>query len=47
MGSVRSGRDNLARVLASAGGFLLPVAMFLLWYRDADADSGTLSAWGG
>ena len=21
--------------------------MFLLWYRDADADSGTLSAWGG
>ena len=26
---------------------MLPVAMFLLWYRDADADSGTLSAWGG
>ena len=44
MGSVRSGRDNLAGVLASAGGFLLPVAMFLLWCRYADADSGILSA---
>jgi hypothetical protein len=40
--SVRSGRDNLAGVLASAGELLLPVAMFLPWYRDAGADSGTL-----
>ena len=45
--SVRSSRDNLARVLAGAGALLLPVAMFLPWYRDADADGGTLSAWGG
>ena len=26
---------------------LLPVAMFLPWYRDTDGDGGTLSAWGG
>jgi hypothetical protein len=30
-----------------AGTFLLPVAMFLPWYRDAGADGGTLSAWDG
>ena len=45
--SVRSSRDNLARVLAGAGALLLPVAMFLPWYRDADADGGTLTVWGG
>jgi len=45
--SGRSSRDNLAGVLAAAGALLLPVAMFLPWYRDADADGGTLSAWGG
>ena len=43
--SVRSSRDNLARVLAGAGALLLPVAMFLPWYRDADG--GTVSAWDG
>ena len=43
--SGRSSRDNLAGVLAAAGALLLPVAMFLPWYRDADG--GTLSAWGG
>jgi hypothetical protein len=45
--SGRSGRDNLAGALAATGALLLPVAMFLPWYRDADADGGTLSAWGG
>ena len=43
--SVRSSGDNLARVLAGAGALLLPVAMFLPWYRDADG--GTLTVWGG
>src|SRR5215469_20764 len=43
----RSSRDNLAVALVGAGTFLLPVAMFLPWYRDAGADGGTLSAWGG
>jgi hypothetical protein len=42
-----SGRDNLAGVFAAAGTLLLPVAMFLPWYRDIDIDGGTLSAWGG
>ena len=41
----RAGRNTLAGVLAGAGTLLLPVAMFLPWYRDADG--GTLSAWGG
>jgi hypothetical protein len=45
--SPRSGRDSLAGVLAGAGTLLLPVATFLPWYRDADGDGGTLSAWGG
>jgi hypothetical protein len=48
MGSDRSiwpGRDNLARLVAGGGALLLPVAMFLPWYRDADG--GTVSAWGG
>jgi len=45
--SVGSSRDNLAGVLAAAGALLLPVAMFLPWYRDTGADGGTLSAWGG
>ena len=43
--SGRSSRDNLAGVLAAAGALLLPVAMFLPWYRDADG--GTVSAWDG
>ena len=43
----RSSRDNLAAALVGAGTLLLPVAMFLPWYRDAGADGGTLSAWGG
>jgi len=42
----RSSRRHLAGVLAGAGTFLLPVAMFLPWYRDADS-GGTFSAWGG
>src|SRR5215472_14568108 len=41
----RAGRNTLAGVLAGAGTLLLPVAMFLPWYRNADG--GTLSAWGG
>ena len=41
----RSRRDRLAGVLLGAGALLLPVAMFLPWYRHADG--GTLSAWGG
>ena len=41
----RSSRDCLAAVLVGAGALLLPVAMFLPWYRHADG--GTLSAWGG
>jgi len=45
--SARSGRDNLAGVFAAAGTLLLPVAMFLPWYRDTGTDGGTLSAWGG
>ena len=45
--SVRSSRDNLAGLSAAAGTLLLLVAMFLPWYRDADADGGTLLAWGG
>jgi hypothetical protein len=50
MGSDRSmwsGRDNVARLVAGAGALLLPVAMFLPWYRDADGDGATFSAWGG
>lgn len=43
----RSSRDNLAVALVGAGTCLLPVAMFLPWYRDAGAGSGTLPAWGG
>jgi len=43
----RSRRDLLAAVLVGAGVLLLPVAMFLPWYRDTDGDGGTLSAWGG
>ena len=43
--SGRSSRDSLAGAFAAAGAILLPVAMFLPWYRDADG--GTLSAWGG
>jgi hypothetical protein len=43
--SARSSPDNLAGAFAAAGALLLPVAMFLPWYRDADG--GTLSAWGG
>jgi len=42
----RSSRRNLAGVLVGAGTFLLPVAMFLPWYRDADGGV-TFSAWGG
>lgn len=45
--SARSRRDNLAGAFAAAGALLLPVAMFLPWYRDAGADGGTLSAWNG
>ena len=45
--SLRSSRDNLAGALAGAGALLLPVSMFLPWYRDADAGGGTLLAWGG
>ena len=41
----RSARDHLAVALVGAGTLLLPVAMFLPWYRDADG--GTVSAWGG
>jgi len=33
--------------LLGAGTLLVPVAMFLPWYRDAGADGGTLSGWGG
>jgi len=43
----RSSRDNLAGLSAAAGTLLLLVAMFLPWYRDAGADGGTLSGWGG
>ena len=43
----RSSRDNLAAALVGAGTLLLPVAMFLPWYRDVGADGGTLSAWAG
>ena len=43
----RAGRDYLAVALVGAGTLLLPVAMFLPWYRDADADGATLSGWGG
>jgi hypothetical protein len=46
-GSVLSSRDNLAGAFAGAGALLLPVAMFLPWYRDANAGGGALSAWGG
>ena len=45
--SARSGRDHLAVALVAAGTLLLPVAMFLPWYRDVGADGGTLSAWAG
>src|SRR5215472_15003338 len=41
----RSSRNNLAAVLIGAGVLLLPVAMFLPWYRDTGG--GTLPAWGG
>ena len=43
----RSSRDNLAAALVGAGTLVLPVAMFLPWYRDVGADGGTLSAWAG
>jgi len=43
--SARSGRDHLAVALVAAGTLLLPVAMFLPWYRDADGE--TLSGWSG
>ena len=43
----RSSRDNLPVALVGTGALLLPVAMFLPWYRDVGADGGTLSAWGG
>lgn len=43
----RSGRDNLALALVTAGALLLPVALFLPWYRAAAPDGGTLSGWGG
>src|SRR5215469_9686580 len=42
----RSSRNIPAGVLAGAGTLLLPVAMFLPWYRSASG-GGTLSAWGG
>ena len=42
----RSSRHNLAGVLAGAGTLLLPVVMFLPWYRNTDG-GGTFSAWGG
>src|SRR5215469_12900926 len=42
----RTGRNTLAGVLVGAGTLLLPVAMFLPWYRDANS-GGTLSAWDG
>ena len=42
----RAGRNSLAGVLVGAGTLLLPVAMFLPWYRDANG-GGTLSAWDG
>ena len=42
----RSSRNIPAGVLAGAGALLLPAAMFLPWYQDADG-GGTLSAWGG
>ena len=42
----RSSRNIPAGVLAGAGTLLLPVAMFLPWYRNATG-GGTLSAWGG
>ena len=41
----RAGRNILAGVLVGAGTLLLPVAMFLPWYRAAGG--GTLPAWGG
>ena len=41
----RAGRNTLAGVLVGAGTLLLPVAMFLPWYRDANG--GTLSALSG
>jgi hypothetical protein len=42
----RSSRNIAAGVLAGTGTLLLPVAMFLPWYRNASG-GGTLSAWGG
>ena len=42
----RPSRNIPAGVLAGAGTLLLPVAMFLPWYRSASG-GGTLSAWGG
>jgi hypothetical protein len=44
---MRSGRDNLAGLLAGAGTLLVLAAMFLPWYRDVGAGGGTLSGWGG
>ena len=41
-----SSRNIPAEVLAGAGTLLLPVAMFLPWYRNASGGE-TLSAWGG
>ena len=42
----RPSRNIPAGVLAGTGTLLLPVAMFLPWYRNA-AGGGTLTAWGG
>ena len=42
----RPSRNALAGVLVGAGTLLLPVAMFLPWYRDADG-GGAVSAWDG
>jgi hypothetical protein len=43
----RSAGDKLAGLTAGAGALLLPVAMFLPWYREVNGSGGTLSAWDG
>ena len=45
--SARPGWDILAGAFAAAGTLLLPVSMFLPWYRGTGAGGETLSAWGG